>query len=148
MPSLVGSEMCIRDRYQRRVHGVVDVPRQDLVEAVALVTTRLQEKQKGKVTALPAPIPGELQVDRTTLCRLQREDDSLKDWFDKADSSTVVGSGTAEVTFEVKDGILYRLFKGEKGVATQIVVPKSLRSAVLMTAHRLWCLSHCAVLYL
>eukprot|EP00825_Cyclidium_porcatum_P040000 TRINITY_DN496_c0_g1_i5.p2 TRINITY_DN496_c0_g1~~TRINITY_DN496_c0_g1_i5.p2 ORF type:complete len:128 (+),score=3.60 TRINITY_DN496_c0_g1_i5:86-469(+) len=23
MPSLVGSEMCIRDRYQRRVHGVV-----------------------------------------------------------------------------------------------------------------------------
>eukprot|EP00825_Cyclidium_porcatum_P037456 TRINITY_DN4136_c0_g1_i5.p2 TRINITY_DN4136_c0_g1~~TRINITY_DN4136_c0_g1_i5.p2 ORF type:complete len:126 (-),score=18.07 TRINITY_DN4136_c0_g1_i5:301-678(-) len=23
MPSLVGSEMCIRDRYQRRVHGVL-----------------------------------------------------------------------------------------------------------------------------
>eukprot|EP00825_Cyclidium_porcatum_P049105 TRINITY_DN8412_c0_g1_i1.p7 TRINITY_DN8412_c0_g1~~TRINITY_DN8412_c0_g1_i1.p7 ORF type:complete len:122 (+),score=16.19 TRINITY_DN8412_c0_g1_i1:120-485(+) len=31
MPSLVGSEMCIRDRYQRRVHGHVHVDQRDVV---------------------------------------------------------------------------------------------------------------------
>eukprot|EP00825_Cyclidium_porcatum_P039496 TRINITY_DN4793_c0_g1_i1.p1 TRINITY_DN4793_c0_g1~~TRINITY_DN4793_c0_g1_i1.p1 ORF type:complete len:134 (+),score=19.05 TRINITY_DN4793_c0_g1_i1:119-520(+) len=38
MPSLVGSEMCIRDRYQRRVHGRSNIPFPAMRYAIVPVT--------------------------------------------------------------------------------------------------------------
>ncbi|GFO48474.1 hypothetical protein PoB_007497900 [Plakobranchus ocellatus] len=62
----------------------------------------------------------------------QREDPSLKPWFQRVGLPPVAG-----VSFRIEDGILKRLHTGSKfsSVQTTVAVPKSLRQVVLSYAH-------------
>ncbi|KAL8599287.1 hypothetical protein ACOMHN_008002 [Nucella lapillus] len=78
----------------------------------AAVTTRLQEKQKKRsFEALSTPLPSELDVDRDKLSSLQKEDPTLADLFVQAENQTMSTVGKASLSFEIRDSVLYRVFK-------------------------------------
>ena len=68
---------------------------------------------------------------------MQRDDESLQKYWEKDD---VVVRGQAETSFEVKGGVLYRVYKhpnvnGGKPLK-QVMVPVQLRSRIMALAHR------------
>ena len=67
---------------------------------------------------------------------MQSEDESLQKYWDRGD---VLVKGQAEISFEVKSGILYHIYKhpfvnGGKPVK-QVMVPKQLRPRIMEVAH-------------
>ena len=82
-----------------------DDPDPDWQEACA-VTTRSQAEKKGKYTALKvASSSKNAIVDRNELIRLQHNDQSLEKYWDQRDIKV---KGKQEVSFEEKNGVLYR----------------------------------------
>ena len=74
-------------------------------------------------------------VDREKLKQMQRDDESSQKYWKKDD---VVVRGQAENSFEVKDGVLYRVFKhpyvnGGKPLK-QVMVPVQLRNRIMALA--------------
>ena len=96
-------------------------------------TTRSQAKKAGE--RIPLKVPGTKEspvVDREKLKQMQREDESLQRYWEKND---VVVRGQAETSFEVKGGVLYRVYKhpyvnGGK-LLKQVMVPVPLRSRIM-----------------
>ena len=83
-------------------------PNHSWQEACA-VTTRSQAKKKDERTALKVPSSRESPiVDREKLKQMQRKDESLRKYWDRDD---VLVKGQAEISFEEKCGLLYRLYK-------------------------------------
>ena len=74
-----------------------------------------------------------LHVDVERLKELQKEDRSL----DVLRRRLVDQKGSKEVQIESKDGVLFRkvVLQGHNEAVEQLVVPKSLRQRILMTAH-------------
>ena len=113
-----------------------DEPDPTWQEACA-VTTRSQAKKDGEVTPLKVPSYQESPiVDKQKLKQMQSEDESLQKYWDQGD---VLVKGQAEISFEVKSGILYRIYKhpfvnGGKPVK-QVMVPKQLRPRIMEVAH-------------
>ena len=71
------------------------------------VTTRSQAKKDGEVTPLKVPSYQESPiVDKQKLKQMQSEDESLQKYWDRGD---VLVKGQAEISFEVKSGILYHI---------------------------------------
>ena len=75
-------------------------------------------------------------VDKEKLKQMQREDESLRKYWDLDD---VLVNGQAEISFEEKCGVLYRLYKnsyvnGGKPVK-QVTVPEKLRLSIMEVAH-------------
>ena len=75
-------------------------------------------------------------VDREKLKQMQREDESLRKYWDRDD---VLVKGQAEISFEEKCGVLYRLYKhpyvnGGKPLK-QVMVPETLRHLIMEVAH-------------
>ena len=69
---------------------------------------------------------------------MQRDDESVQKYWEKGD---VVVRGQAETSFEVKGGVLYRVYKhpyvnGGKPLK-QVMVPMQLRSRIMQLAHGL-----------
>ena len=69
---------------------------------------------------------------------MQHDDESLQKYWEKGD---VVVRGQAETSFEVKGGVLYRVYKhpyvnGGKPLK-QVMVPMQLRSRIMQLAHGL-----------
>ena len=101
------------------------------------VTTRSQAKKKDERTALKVPSSRESPiVDREKLKQMQREDESLRKYWDRDD---VLVKGQAEISFEEKCGVLYRLYKhpyvnGGKPLK-QVMVPEKLRRPIMEVAH-------------
>ena len=101
------------------------------------VTTRSKAKKEGKRTPLKvASSSRSAIVDRNELVRLQREDKSLEKYWDRRDIKV---KGEQEVSFEVKDGVLYRSYKhpyvnGGKPIR-QVMVPTPLRRQLMEVAH-------------
>ena len=101
------------------------------------VTTRSQAKKDGEVTPLKVPSYQESPiVDKQKLKQMQSEDESLQKYWDRGD---VLVKGQAVISFEVKSGILYRIYKhpfvnGGKPVK-QVMVPKQLRPRIMEVAH-------------
>ena len=67
---------------------------------------------------------------------MQREDESLRKYWDRGD---VLVKGQAEISFEEKCGVLYRLYKqpyvnGGKPLK-QVMVPEKLRRPIMEVAH-------------
>ena len=82
-------------------------------------------------SSLESPI-----VDREKLKQMQREDESLRKYWDRDD---VLVKGQAEISFEEKCGVLYRLYKhpyvnGGKPLK-QVMVPEKLRRPIMEVAH-------------
>jgi hypothetical protein len=67
---------------------------------------------------------------------MQKADSSLQGWFAKVGSSPV-GSDKVQVSFVIRDGLLYRALTdvAKGGVSWQLVVPLPLRESVLISAH-------------
>jgi len=85
-----------------------DDPDPSWQEACA-VTTRSQATKDGKHTPLKvASSSKNAVVDRKELVRLQREDKSLEKYWDRRDIKV---KRKHEVSFEEKDGVLYRSYK-------------------------------------
>ena len=101
------------------------------------MTTRSQAKKAGEHIPLKVPDTNEsLVVDRESLKQMQRDDESLKRYWEKDD---VVVRGQAETSFEVKGGVLYRVFKhpyvnGGK-LLKQVMVSVQLKSRIMELAH-------------
>ncbi|XP_073233658.1 uncharacterized protein [Porites lutea] len=101
------------------------------------VTIRSQAKKKDERTALKVPSSRESPiVDKEKLKQMQREDESLRKYWDRGD---VLVKGQAEITFEEKCGVLYRLYKhpyvnGGKPLK-QVMVPEKLRRPIMEVAH-------------
>ena len=113
-----------------------DEPDTTWQEACA-VTTRSQAKKGGEVSPLKVPSYQESPiVDKEKLKQMQNEDESLRKYWDRGD---VLVKGQAEIFFEVKSGILYRIYKhpfvtGGKPVK-QVMVPVQLRPRMMAVAH-------------
>ena len=81
----------------------------DHVQEACAVTTRSQAKKAGEHILLKVPSTNESPVvDREKLKQMQRDDESLQKYWEKDD---VVVRGQAENSFEVKGGVLYRVYK-------------------------------------
>ena len=97
------------------------------------VTTRSQAKKKDERTTLKVPSTRENPiVDRKKLKQMQREDESLRKYWDQ---DSVLVKGQAEISFEEKSGVLYRLYQhpyvnGGKPLK-QVIVPEKLRSSIM-----------------
>ena len=100
------------------------------------MTTRSQAKKTGE--RIPLKVPGTKEspvVDREKLEQMQRDDESLQKCWEKDD---VVVRGQAETSFEVKSGVLYRVYKhpyvnGGKPLK-QVMVPVQLRRRLMELA--------------
>ena len=108
------------------------------VQEACAVTMRSQAKKAGE--HIPLKVPGIKEspvVDREKLKQMQRDDESLQKFWEKDD---VAVRGQAETSFEVKGGVLYRVYKnpcvnGGKPLK-QVIVPVQLRSRIMELAHR------------
>lgn len=73
------------------------------------VTTRSQARKEGRHTQLKvANSSKNVIVDKNELVRSQREDESLEKYRDRRDIKV---KGEQEVSFEEKDGVLYRSYR-------------------------------------
>ncbi|KAL9963057.1 hypothetical protein ACROYT_G032222 [Oculina patagonica] len=113
-----------------------DDPDPSWQEACA-VTTRGQAKKAGEHTPLKVPSSSESPiVDREKLMQLQREDASLKKYWDRDDTRV---KGQAEISFERKSGVLYRVYKhpyvNSGKPVRQVLVPTPLRRQIMDVAH-------------
>ncbi|KAL9958152.1 hypothetical protein ACROYT_G035127 [Oculina patagonica] len=100
-------------------------------------TTRGQAKKAGKHTPLKVPSSSESPiVDREKLMQLQREDESLKKYWNRDDTRV---KGQAEISFEQKSGVLYRVYKhpyvNSGKPVRQVLVPAPLRRQIMDVAH-------------
>ena len=106
-------------------------------QEASAVITRSQAKKSGQHTPLKVPSASESPVvDREKLIQLQREDGSLKKYWDRDD---ILAKGQAEISFEQKGGGLYRAYKHphvNSGKAQkQVMVSTALRRQIMDVAH-------------
>ena len=111
---------------------------QDYVQEACAVTTRSQAKKAGEHIPLKVPSTNESPVvDREKLNQMQRDDESLQNYWGKGD---IVVRGQAETSFKVKGGGLYSVYthpyvNGGKPLR-QGMVPVQLRNRIMELAHR------------
>ena len=97
------------------------------------VTTRSQAKKKDERTTMKVPSSRENPiVDREKLKQMQLEDESLWKYWER---DGVLVKGQAEISFEEKSGVLYRLYRhpyvnGGKPLK-QVMVPEKLRRPIM-----------------
>ena len=110
---------------------------QDHVQEECAVTTRGQVKIARERILLK--VPGTKKspvVDRQKLKQIQRDDQSLQKYWERND---VVVRGQAEISFEVKGGVLYHVYKhpyvNSGKPLKQVMVPLQLRSRIMELAH-------------
>lgn len=110
---------------------------QDHVQEACAVTTRGQAKKAGE--RIPLKVPGTEEspvVDREKLKQMHNDDESLQKYWERND---VVVRGQAEISFEVKGGVLYRVYKhpyvNSGKPLKQVMVPVQLRSRIMELAH-------------
>ena len=80
---------------------------------------------------------------------MQSEDESLRKYWDRSD---ILVKGQAEISFEIKSGILYRIYKhlfvnGGKPVK-QMMVPVQLSTRIMEVAHGSIIRGHLSILIL
>ena len=104
----------------------------DQIQEACAVITRSQAKRAGEHIPLKVPSTNESPVvDREKFKQMQRYDESLQKYWKKDD---VLVRGQAENLFEVKGGVLYRVYKhsyvnGGKSLK-QVLVPVQLRNRI------------------
>ena len=74
------------------------------------------------------------QLDPGEFSRLQREDVTLKSWFEKAEAQ-VTENAEQQTRFEVKDALLWRIREDQKRQVKQLAVPLGLRDNVMSLGH-------------
>jgi len=92
---------------QNKVRGLIEKSREinSEVEEAEAVVRRSQAKQEQKVKSLEVTQTIDSKLSTEELSCLQREDETLKCWFDKAELS-VSELDKQETKFEVRHGLL------------------------------------------
>ena len=92
------------------VHDARDAQNADPCwQEACAVTTRSQAKKKGERTTLKVSSARENPiVDREKLKQMQREDESLRKYWDR---DGVLVKGQAEISFEENSGVMYRRYR-------------------------------------
>ena len=67
------------------------------------------------------------------MIRLQRADESLRDWWQKAERKD--DNTDFETQYEVKNQLLWRVREDQKRIVRQLAVPQPLREKVMKLAH-------------
>ena len=116
----------------RSVERSEDVTTESFVETQA-VTTRSQSHKEKTLRPLKVTQSIDSQLDVGELSQLQRDDDTLKAWFEKAKSQ--VTEPNQETKFEVKHELLWRIREDQGRQVKQLVVPQTLREKVLRLGH-------------
>ena len=113
-------------------------PNLQWVETQAAVTRAARRREgKGEPALCQSPEKQWISVNRKEIIKMQAEDDSLQRPMDMIGEVKV--RNRREVTFEKKNGILYRIFKhssvnrGEP--IRQVIIPKPLRGQVMHLVH-------------
>ncbi|XP_076472305.1 uncharacterized protein LOC143301798 [Babylonia areolata] len=113
----------------------VDVPVYADPKIVGAVGTRAQAKRSSQpVLSLPTNSI-KMHISREELIKQQGQDSDLRKARESADRKTVQRTGSGEVTYRRKQGVLVRCFKNHCGEVTQVCVPKTLRTSVLSLGH-------------
>ena len=107
-------------------------------QEVCAATTRAQAKKEEKSTPLRVPNSRESPVvDTDILVKMQIDDDSLKSYRNQ---DGVMVKGEKEISFEVKNGVLYRIFKhphvNNGKPMIQVMLPSPLRRQLMELAHQ------------
>ena len=84
----------------------------------------------------------DLEVTPDVLSDMQRKDESLRSSFQAAEKGEVRSAGDTSSHFCLSEGILHRSFTKGSHSVSQVVVPKGLRSAVLVVSHDAILASH------
>jgi IS30 family transposase len=110
------------------------------------VVTRSQAKA-GKEPMKPLTVPPSELVDKDILMKNQKEDESLRKYWNLVGIQKARETKSGVVKFEVKHGILYRTFSPSSGEAyvKQVVVPEQQRQKVLLIAHDGLMSGHCGI---
>jgi hypothetical protein len=123
----------------------VDVPSPSAGVVVGAVTTRAQAKRDAVPHKALVEVSKDFSVSKEELSKLQRDDATLRACFDLARSGERKVVGSAAYVFYVSNGLLYRQYDKGSRVYSQIVVPFSLRSSVLVVGHDQLLAGHCGV---
>lgn len=103
-------------------------------EVQAVLTRQGKIKEGMKISPLNVAKQMTSLVSKTDIMRLQKEDESLKVFFDKI--GVIEETNGKDIQFIEKAGLLYRTcLVFDRTVITQLVVPKSLRQEVIKLAH-------------
>ena len=107
-------------------------------QTTAAVQTRAQKQNENKPfrPLLTAKAP-KLNITHTDVCRLQKDDDSLKQLFEKEARGWVDDGKKHQILFVFHDDLLSRklVSKADNKVTFQLIVPKTLRQSVFIAAH-------------
>jgi len=106
---------------------------EEIVEGHAVIT-RSQAKRDHKVKPLKVTPSTIENVTPEELSQLQKEDETLRSWFEKAESKVTEGQGQ-ETKYELKDGLLCRIREDQKRRVKQLAIPQSLRETVVSLGH-------------
>ena len=102
------------------------------IQIAAVVQTRSNSKMQQFRALSTHPI--NLDFSKEDLIHMQRQDESLKSCFVKANRGEFVSHAKAKSHFYFKDGLLYRQYQG-KDIVQQLVVPDKLIPTILKLAH-------------
>ena len=100
------------------------------------VQTRAQVRKEQEKVVLPSVNEVDFDFSSVDVSTLQREDVSLKKYFQAVQSGCRPKyTKHGKYTFFLKDNVLYRSFSGPSGDFCQLIVPQSMRPAILSLAH-------------
>ena len=105
-------------------------------EVTAAVLTRGQQAaSKKKLTPIVVPAPELMTKERLIIC--QREDQSLKKYWELVGEDKIKKTKNGTVEFAVRHGVLMRLFthKNASKPVKQVMIPKQQRDKILSVAH-------------
>ena len=105
----------------------------EVVEDTQAVVTRAQAKSEGKVKLLKVIDSIDTEITTDEFIRLQRADESLRDWWQKAERKD--DNTDFETQYEVKNQLLWRVREDQKRIVRQLAVPQPLREKVMKLAH-------------
>jgi len=106
----------------------------EVKETQAVVTTALAQKEH-KVTLLKVSESIDCNLTTEELAKLQKEDETLRKWWDATTHKPEEVRDEHQVRFQVKNGLLWRRKEEQGRTVNQLAVPKPLRVKVMKLSH-------------
>ena len=108
------------------------------------VQTRAQKQNENKVKKTLNDKVLNFDISYTELANLQKEDETLSKYFDFVNCEAKK-TKTGSCSFEIRNGILVRLFKSDRYSLVQVVVPEPLRAKIISLGHDMLFSAHMGI---
>ena len=105
------------------------------VKETQAVVTRAQAQKEHKVTLLKVSENIDCNLTTEELAKLQKEDETLRKWWDATTQKPEEVRDEHQVRFQVKNGLLWRRREEQGRTVNQLAVPKPLREKVMKLSH-------------